>query len=160
MQLPTPTREHQWLQRMVGDWVMEAECSMGPDKPAEKSRGTETVRAIGGLWMVGEGTGEGPGGVTATNIITLGYDMLKGRFVGSFISSCMDSMWIYEGTLDASGQVLTLDTEGPDFSQPGKTAKYQDIVELTDDGRRRLRSRVQGPDGSWTEFMQAEYRRA
>jgi hypothetical protein len=117
------------------------------------------VRAIGGLWVVGEGSGEMPGGGTATNIITLGYDIAKGRFVGSFITSVMPMMWIYEGTLDAAGTVLTLDCDGPDFSDPTKTVKYQDIVELTADGHRSLSSRVRTPDGGWMPIMRADYRR-
>jgi len=159
MQIPDPTPQHEWLLRMVGDWTMEGRCSMGPDKPEETTRGTETVRAIGKLWVVGEGGVEMPGGGNGTNIITLGYDIAKGRFVGSFISSVMPMMWSYEGTLDAAGNVLTLDCDGPDFSDMTKTAKYQDIIELTPDGRRSLSSRVQMPDGSWMPIMHADYRR-
>ena len=159
MQIPEPTPQHEWLLRMVGDWTMEGRCSMGPGKPEETTRGTETVRAIGTLWVVGEGGGEMPGGGRATNIITLGYDIAKSRFVGSFISSVMPMMWTYEGTLDAAGNVLTLDCDGPDFSDPAKTARYQDIIELTPDGRRSLSSRVRMPDGNWMPIMRADYRR-
>ena len=67
------------------------------------------------------------------SIITLGYDPAKQRFVGSFIASCMTHLWPYEGTLDATGKVLTLDSEGPSFSGDGTTVKYQDIVEIVDD---------------------------
>jgi hypothetical protein len=154
-----PTREHQWLQRLVGDWTMQADCNMGPDKPAERTEGKESVRAIGGLWVLGEGEAAMPGGGTATNLITLGYDAQKARFVGSFVSSCMDSIWQYEGRLDEDGRVLTLDTEGPDFGHPGQTARYQDIIELTEDGRRLMSSRMQGSDGAWHTVMSAEYRR-
>ena len=45
--------------------------------------------------------------------MTLGYDPVQKRFVGTFIGSMMTHMWIYNGTLDAAGKVLTLDTEGP-----------------------------------------------
>lgn len=160
MQIPEPTPQHEWLHRLVGDWTMEGRCSMGPDKPEAAMRGRETVRAIGGLWVVGEGGGEMPGGGMATNIITLGYDIARGRFTGSFITSVMPMMWLYDGLLDAAGQVLTLDCEGPDFSDPSRRARYQDIIELTADGRRSLSSRVQAPDGKWMPIMHAEYRRA
>jgi hypothetical protein len=26
-----PTKEHLWLQRLVGDWTFDGECLMGPD---------------------------------------------------------------------------------------------------------------------------------
>ena len=70
---PTPQREHQWLQRMVGEWTCEATASMGPDKPAETCRGTESVRTLGGLWILAVGQGEMPGGGTATTQMALGY---------------------------------------------------------------------------------------
>jgi hypothetical protein len=98
-----------------------------------------------------------PDGTPTTTIISIGYDPEKGRFIGSFIGSMMTHMWRYDGTLD--GDVLTLDTEGPDFSSPGKTAAYQDIVELRSDDERLLSSRVKGPDGAWHPIMTATFRR-
>ena len=49
------------VQKLVGTWSFEGECIMGPDQPAMKSTGSETVRSLGGLWTVGEGEGECPG---------------------------------------------------------------------------------------------------
>jgi len=28
-----PQKEHEWLQRLVGEWTYESECSMEPGKP-------------------------------------------------------------------------------------------------------------------------------
>jgi hypothetical protein len=36
-----PQKEHQWLQRLVGEWTYESECSMEPGKPPEKFEGSE-----------------------------------------------------------------------------------------------------------------------
>jgi hypothetical protein len=160
MQAPEPTKEHRWLQRLVGDWTSEMECHAGPDKPAEIVAGTETVRSIGGLWVACEANAEMPGGATGTTILTLGYDPDRRKFVGTFIGSMMTHMWVYEGTLNEAGDVLTLDTEGPRFDGSGKMAKYQDVIELPEDGRRVLWSQTQGDDGKWTRFMTANYRRA
>jgi hypothetical protein len=152
-------KEHLWLQKLVGEWRFEGECLMGPDQPPVKNSGSQTVRTLGGLWMVGEGEGECPDGSTAKSIITLGYDPQKQRFVGTFIASMMTHLWPYEGTLDETGKVLTLDSEGPSFSGDGTMAKYQDIVELKNDDHWILRSRMLGGDGKWHEFMTAHYRR-
>jgi hypothetical protein len=154
---PEPTREHQWLQRLVGEWTSEMECVMGPDKPPETHRGTDSVRSIGGLWVVCEGKGEMPGGGGATTIMTLGYDPARQKFVGTFIGSMMTHMWVYEGTL--KGNALTLDTEGPKFDGTSGMAKYQDVIELPDDNTRVLWSQSLGDDGKWTRFMTANYRR-
>lgn len=154
-----PQKEHEWLQKLVGDWSFEGECIMGPDQPPMKSTGSQSVRSLGGLWMIGEGTGECPDGSTMNSIITLGYDPQRQRFVGTFIASMMSHLWPYDGALDASGKVLTLDSEGPSFAGNGKMAKYQDIIEVQSADHWILKSRMQGDDGKWHEFMTAHYRR-
>ena len=153
-----PTKEHQWLQQLVGDWESEMECVMVPDQPPMKSKGTESVRSLGGLWTLGEGKGEMPDGSAMTSIITLGFDPAKQRFVGTFVASMMTHMWSYEGTLDSSGKTLTLDTEGPSMTGAGMVA-YQDIVTLESPDHRILRSQMKGADGQWIPFMTAHYRR-
>jgi hypothetical protein len=154
-----PQKEHQWLQQLVGEWTSEAECSMGPGQPSTKSYGTERVRMVGGLWMVGEGQGEMPGGGTATMIMTLGYDPQKKRYLGTWIGSMMTHMWHYDGEMDASDRILTLSAEGPSMAGDGTMAKYQDIIEIKSKDHRTLSSRVLGPDGTWNHFMTAHYRR-
>ena len=153
-----PQREHRWLDRLVGEWTSEMECRMGPDQPPETMRGVDVVRSIGGLWIVAEGEGEMPGGGAAKNIMTLGYDPRLQRYVGTFVASMMTHLWSYNGSLDASGKVLTLDAEGPDFTGQ-KTARYQDCIEFIDDDHRVMTSRVLGEDGDWHHFMTAHYRR-
>lgn len=157
-----PQKEHAWLQKLVGEWTSEAECDMGPDKPKGVMRGTESIKAIGDLWIVGEGRSEMPGGPAGTMRITIGYDTAKKRFVGSWIGSMMTNMWVYEGELDASGKVLTLNTEGPlcmEGSPAGKTAKYRDVIEMKSDDHRVLSSWMQGENGKWTPIMTCHYRR-
>ena len=65
-----PQKQHQWLQSLVGEWTYESECSMGPDKPRQKFKGSESVRSLGGLWVLCEGQGEMPGGGSATMLMT------------------------------------------------------------------------------------------
>ena len=155
-----PQQQHHWLARLIGEWEMEGESVGGPGQPEMKSKGTERVRSLGGLWVVCEGEGEMPGGGTANMIMTLGYDPRTGRFVGTWVGSMMTHLWVYDGSLDAAGRVLTLNAEGPDFAAGGnKTARYQDIIEFVGDDRRTLTSRTPGPDGNWVEFMKAHYRR-
>jgi hypothetical protein len=157
-QAPTqaePQAEHKWLQRLVGEWTYEGEAE-GPNGYKDKPNGTESVRSIGGLWIIAEGQGE-MGGDPSTSIMTLGYDPEKKKFVGTWLGSGMTNLWIYEGTL--KGDVLTLDCEGSAFDGSGKTAKYQDIIEMKSDDHRTLTSRAQGDDGKWQQFMETHYRR-
>ncbi len=46
MQMPKPQKEHRWLHRLVGDWLYENECSLGPDQPPMKMSGKESVRQL------------------------------------------------------------------------------------------------------------------
>jgi Protein of unknown function (DUF1579) len=155
-----PQKEHQWLQKLVGDWTYESEAAMEPGKPPEKFTGAETVRSLGGVWVLCEGRGEMPGGGMGTTLMTLGYDPQKKHFVGTFVGSMMANLWIYDGSLDAAEKVLTLDSEGPSFTAEGMMAKYRDAIEFISDDRRVLTSNYLGDDGKWHEFMTANYRRA
>ena len=147
-----PQKEHQWLQQLVGDWTYESDASMGPDKPSQKFRGTERVRSIGGLWIVAEGEGEMPGGGPAQMMLTLGYGPKKRKFVGTWLGSMMTDLWVYEGSLDEAGKVLTLATEGPDFSQEGKTAQYRERIDrgaLAVEGRELIEAGTAGLEDAW-----------
>jgi hypothetical protein len=154
-----PLQEHRWLDKLVGEWTFEAECSMGPDQPPSKSKGVEVVCSLGGLWTIGEGESEMPEGGTAKSVMTLGYDPKAQRFVGTFIASMMTHLWTYSGSLDESGKVLALDAEGPGFSGEG-TAHYRDSIEFIDDDHRVLTSQARSDDGQWHTFMTAHYRRS
>lgn len=159
MQTPEPQAEHQWLHRLVGEWTSESECSMGPDQPPMKSTGQETVRSLGGLWTVGEGENQMPDGDIFQSIMTLGYDPLLQRFVGTYVAGCMTHLWPYNGSLDTDEKVLTLDSAGPSCVGDGTMAKYQDIIEFLSDDHRTLSSQYLGPDGQWVPFMKAHYHR-
>lgn len=154
-----PQDEHRWLNQLVGAWTYEADFSMGPDQPRQRSTGVEQVRSVNGLWIISEAEGEMPGGGMATSIMTLGYDTVRQHYVGTFISSMMAYLWVYKGIMDSTATTLTLEAEGPSFAKEGKMAKYRDIVSLKADGTRLLTSFGLGEDGRWREFMTINYRR-
>jgi len=153
-----PQREHEWLQKLVGEWTFEGEMTMQPGKPPEKFTGTESVRSIGDLWILIDEQSEFAGG-SESMIIELGYDPQKKRFVGTFIASMMTHLWLYDGSLDAAGKVLTLNTEGPNMAAEGKLAKFTDVMEIKSGDRRVLTSHIQGDDGKWQKIMTIHFRR-
>lgn len=155
---PDSRAEHQWLQRLVGEWVFEPE-PVGPDGKVGGMSGSESVRMLGEAWALCEmqvGAGGEDGG---SNLMTLGFDPEKECFVGTFVSSMMAHLWIYQGELDESGTSLLLDTEGPSFTSEGETSRYRDRIELVHQDERVLSSSVLDPDGQWREFMRTRYRR-
>ncbi len=153
-----PQQEHHWLDRLVGEWTYEIECGMGSesDRSQSKPKGIEIVRSLGGFWTVAETDGEMPECGTVKTITTLGYDPKTDRYVGTFVGSMMAHLWVYSGSLDATGKVLTLEAEGPNFSDTA-IVKYQDIHEFISDDRRTLTSRILGEDGNWNQFMTSHY---
>jgi Protein of unknown function (DUF1579) len=155
----TLQKEHQWLHKLIGEWIYESECRLGPDQTPSKTKGTEIVRSLGGLWIVAEGEGEMPDGETGKTIMSLGYDPQSDRYIGTFVCSMMSHLWLYNGSLDPAAKVLTLDTEGPSCSQDSTDllATYQDIITFVSDDHRILRSQILGSDGNWHQFMIGNY---
>ncbi len=152
-----PQKEHQWLQKLVGEWTYETEVKTESDQPAEKSTGTERVRSLGGLWVLAEGQGEMPGCGTATTLMTLGYDPQKQRYVGTWIGSMMTYLWLYDGELDAKETVLTLSSDGPAMTGDEQMAKYRDVIEFKSADHRVMTSYMLRNDGQWHHFMTANY---
>lgn len=158
--LPTPaTPEHAWLRQLLGEWTFESQCAGEPGQEPQRFHGRETVHALGELWVVGQGVGETPGGGNADMMITLGFDPKRKRFVGTWCGSMMSHLWVYEGELDTSGKILKLIAHGPSFTDPEKTTRYEDSIEIVSEDHRILRSKTEGVGGEWMQFMEAHYRR-
>ena len=157
-ELPKPQKEHEWLQQVVGEWRSESETIPGPGQEPIRSRGTEKVRSLGGFFVVAEGESEMMG-VKVNSIMTLGYDPLKKKYVGTWVDSCLGYLWKYEGTLDESGKSLVLETEGPDMENPGNLRKYRETITLESKDQRTFASAMQSENGEWVTFVRADYRR-
>src|SRR5262249_40972556 len=114
---PAPQKEHEWLKQLEGEWETEAEMVAGPGTPALKCKGTESTRVLGGYWVVSEYKGSFMD-IPVIGLMTLGFDPQKKKYVGTWVCSMEGHLWKYEGTVN--GQVLTLETEGPNPAAPGK----------------------------------------
>jgi hypothetical protein len=152
-----PTKEHQWLQQLAGEWETDAEAALGPGQTL-KCTGTESARSIGGFWIVNQVTSNVMG--TAMHaVLTLGYDDQKKKYIGTWVDSTSNRMWRYEGSVDAAGKVLTLEADGPNPLEPGKTCKFRDVTELKSADRKVLTSSMQTADGKWVSFLTVNSRR-
>jgi len=152
------SEEHAWLQQLVGDWTGVAEANMGPGTDPMRIESTEHVRSLGGFWILAEGAATIQGTPVST-VMTLGYDPRQEKYVGSWVDSTSTHMWSYKGTLDDAKTTLTLETEGPDFGDPTKNARYRDVIEVKGKDKKVLTSWVLAADGNWISFMSAEYTR-
>ncbi len=92
-------------------------------------------------------------------IMTVGFDVQKGRYVGTWIGSMMTYLWRYDGNLDAAENVLTLNAEGPHMTIEGKIMRYRDVIAFKSDDHRTLTAHMQDEAGKWQTIMTAHYRR-
>jgi hypothetical protein len=152
MTMAKPRPEHGFLEKLVGIWDVTSD--MTGDEPW-----AEVVRSLHGIWYVAEGKGEMPGGGgPATTVLTLGFDAGKGRYVGTWVGSMMDHLWVYEGEAEPDGKTLSLYTTGPAMSGEGM-AEYREQITFLSDDHRIFTSSVAEPGGGWKPFMEAHYRR-
>jgi hypothetical protein len=154
-----PVPEHAWLQKLVGEWRIESEMSMGPGQPKQTSQGTESVQSVGGLWAFGQGKSTMPDGTAMNYYSALGYDVSFKEYRGCWFASMSSHLWKYTGELSADGKVMTLNCVGPNMVKDGETANYRDVIEILDANHRTLTSYAQQENGEWQQFMKARYTR-
>jgi hypothetical protein len=150
--MPQPTQEHEWLRKFVGEWESDIEMHMEPGKPAMKLKGSSRDRMIGGFWLISQG---GNPEMPFEFVLTLGYDPQRKKYIGTWTDSMTSYHWHYVGT--ASGNTLTLETEGP--SPTGGTAKHRDVTEFKSPDLRVYTSSIQAPDGKWNKMITVTSRR-
>jgi Protein of unknown function (DUF1579) len=156
--MPPPVKEHEWLQQFTGEWENDVEIFMEPGKPAIKAQGTETIRMIGGFWVVSDGKGEMMG-MPFVHMLTLGYDPQQKKYVGTWIDSMSSYLWKYVGSVDETGKKLTLETEGPCPMAPGKLSKFKEVTEFKSKDHRVFTSNMLGDDGKWKTILTVNARR-
>lgn len=154
-----PEPQHEWLQKLVGEWTTETEMTMESGEQANH-KGTEVVTNLGGLWAFGEGNAKMPNGDDFTSKFALGWDVTEKAYKAMWIGSVSSHLWKYDGELSADGKTMTMNCKGPNMSgSGGDWANYRDVIEIVDDNYRTLTSYGEGEDGEWTQFMKMHVRR-
>lgn len=153
------TKEHEWLNRFLGDWSYDQMCPTGVGDEMFRLAGTEHVRSIGGVWIHGEGRATMPDGSPMTTINIVGYDTAKKQYVGAWTGSMMTHMFVYHGWVEPDGRTLVLESTGPCMMDASKQRKYRDITEFVSDDHRAFRSEMLGDDGKWSKMMSMDMHR-
>lgn len=153
-----PVQEHSWLKQFIGEWDTEIEAFEPGKKAPVKSRGVEVVHPIGGFWVVGESKSTFMD-TPFTGMLTLGYDEKAKNYIGTWVDSMTGRMWQYDGQVDSTGRVLTLESEGECPRVPGKMLKFKEVVEFPDKDTKRFTSLMQGDDGQWVTMAVMNSRR-
>jgi hypothetical protein len=156
--MPKPTKEHQLLAQFGGEWKSRAETIPPPGEEPLVCEGKEMARMLGGFFLVAEGEGEMMG-QPVSSVLTIGYDAAKKKYVGTFVCSAGGELWQYDGTMDASGKKLTLNTEGPSMMDPTKQTKYREVLELKDEDHKVFTSEMEVAEGKWQPIVRVTYER-
>ncbi|MFT3882659.1 MAG: DUF1579 domain-containing protein [Gemmatales bacterium] len=156
--MPTPAKEHEFLKQFVGEWETDMEAVMAPGQPPMKCKGSMSSKAVGGFWVLNEITGDMMGTKTL-GYQTIGYDPGIKKYIGTWVDSMNDHMWKYSGTVDSTGKHLTLEADGPSFTDPKKTCKFKDAYEFKSKDHIVATSSMQGDDGKWTVIMSGNMKR-
>ncbi|WP_206028732.1 DUF1579 domain-containing protein [Thalassoroseus pseudoceratinae] len=157
-EFPGPTKEHQWLKKFVGEWSMTSKATMGPDQQPIECSGTMQARMIGEFWVVNEMKSTSQG-MTGKGLQTIGYDPDKKKYVGTWVDSMTNHIWIYEGTVDETGKKITLEAVGPNIFADGKLNKFRDSYEFQSPDVMIVTSSMLNDDGKWVPFMTGTSRR-
>lgn len=150
MKMPEPVKQHQWLDRFVGEWSCEGECLVDPEKPM-KLTGGEHAKRLGKFWVISKGMGK-MGDMEMQRVFTIGFDTHKNKFVATWVDSMGDTLWTYEGTLSDDGNVLTLNTEGY-CPMHKKVMTFKEVIEFKSADEKVFTSYVKGEDGQWTKML-------
>ena len=148
-----------FFESMVGTWIVDTEAIPGPGEDPIRGESREVARLLGDQWLVAEGNATMPDGRLYESMWILGWDPHLEQVVGTWVVSIQKRKWDFTGRFDASGQVLTLETEGPFMGDPSTLTQYREILEVVDEDHRTLRSLILVPDEDWFEFARSDYRR-
>ncbi|MEM9754193.1 MAG: DUF1579 domain-containing protein, partial [Planctomycetota bacterium] len=132
-EFPPPSPEHELLKRFVGSWDAIGRCDGGPDAEPMTSEGTIESRLIGERWVENRHRTDA-GGFEVLGVQTIGYDPIKKKYVGTWVDTMQNHLWVYEGAFDEATQTLTLNAEGPNPMAGGETALFRDAFRFTDRG--------------------------
>jgi hypothetical protein len=156
-QMPQPTKEHEWLQRFVGEWESDVEINM-PGQPTMNHKGTERAKMIGGFWVVSDiesGSTEMPYSLR----VTVGYDPDQRKYIGTWVDSMSTNLGKYEGSVDAAGNILTLYTEANCPMQSTGPIKFKEVTEFKGPDQKVFTSSMLGENGEWTTILTVNARR-
>jgi Protein of unknown function (DUF1579) len=157
MPMPKPGPEHELLKKEVGTWEATVEMmAPTPGASSTTSKGTETSRMVGGLWLVTEFKGdmmnqpfEGHG--------VAGYDPNKKKYVSTWVDSMSTGLSAGESTYDAAAKTMTGWMEGP--NPDGTMGKMKMVTKYEDDDTRVFTMSMVGPDGKEAPAMKITYKR-
>lgn len=147
-----PTEHHALLERFVGTWKSTV-APMGPDMPS--SSGTETNRAFGELWTLGQYEGDFMGTPFQGHSV-VGYDVEKGKYVSMWVDTASSRLNVYEGEWNPGTNQLVMKGPGKN-PMTGESVTETHVHHFEGPDRRSFEIRLPGPDGTPTAMLHIDY---
>ena len=122
--LYSPQPEHKLLERFAGEWKFER-MSAPDDGSKPENLGSGDVRAelLGGFFVVCRWAGKLYGGDYKA-VQTLGFDVDKSAYAGTWVDSIMSYQWQLNGSYESDNKEFVVQATGPGPS--GGTKKYRE----------------------------------
>lgn len=132
----TPNEHHKAMETFVGSWETVSKTWMeGPDKPPSESKGScEYTWIMGGRFLQSDFKGEMMG-QPLTGLGLTGYDNFKKKYTMLWIDNSGTAMYTGEGTMDASGKVMTMWGKMDDPSTGAKDKKVKYVSTIVDNDK-------------------------
>ncbi len=105
--------EHQFLDRFEGEWSFEQFPVPSDDsEPEALGSGSISATRLGELFVVLSWSGQAYG-LDYAAVQTLGYDVERESYTGTWIDNLMNYRWQLDGTFGDDGEEFILSTAGP-----------------------------------------------
>lgn len=122
--LYSPQPEHKLLERFEGEWKFERMSAPGEGaKPESLGSGEVRAEMLGGFFVVCRWSGKLYGGDYKA-VQTLGFDVDKRAYAGTWVDSIMSYQWQLSGSYESDKKELVVEATGPGSS--GGTKKYRE----------------------------------
>jgi len=155
----TPGEGHARLADRVGSWNMHVRMFNSPDMPPDESDGTSVVQWImDGRYLEDTTTGVF-NGQPFHGRGTLGYDNLKGAYVGTWIDNFGTGILHSEGHYDPASKTFEYSSSGPDLMYTNDYVPMRSTERWIDADHWIMQSFSPGGDGEEFMNMEIEYTR-
>lgn len=128
--LQAPGEQHKALAQYAGQWKLDMSMRMAADAPEQTSTGESKLTSVlDGRYLMEE-TKSSMMGQPYQGIAMLGYDNTKKAYVSTWFDSMSTGPMVSYGTPDASGKVITYNSEFDCPMQPGTKMKMKIVWTL------------------------------
>lgn len=157
MEYMTPSKEHEQLAKMNGDWKFISKMWMDPNSGPSVTEGTANCKMIlGGRYSQMEVKGEVMG-MPFEGVSLLAYDNGKKIFITTWIDNMGTGIMYGEGKYDDAGKSIIITGKMYD-PMSGKDIPYKEIMKWTDDNTMTMES-FTITDGKEIKSMELTYTR-